>query len=175
METIFVAALKEETPKLSKFHHTGVGKINASIKLMELINMYKPAQIINYGTAGSFKKDISGLIECTTFVQHDMDARGLLDFKLGETPFDPISKIILSHEGYICATGDKFVKNKLEMDCDIVDMEAYALAKICKIKDIDFKCFKYISDYANHDSSNDRIENCHKGASDFLSLYPDCK
>jgi len=38
METIFVAALKEETPKLSKFHHTGVGKINASIKLMELIN-----------------------------------------------------------------------------------------------------------------------------------------
>ena len=35
METIFVAALKEETPALSKFHHTGVGKINASIKLME--------------------------------------------------------------------------------------------------------------------------------------------
>ena len=37
METIFVAALKEETPELSKFHHTGVGKINATIKLMELI------------------------------------------------------------------------------------------------------------------------------------------
>ena len=111
METIFVAALKEETPKLSKFHHTGVGKINASIKLMELINVYKPNQIINYGTAGSFKKEISGLIECTSFVQHDMDARGLLDFKLGETPFDPISKIILSDKGYICATGDRFVKN----------------------------------------------------------------
>ncbi len=175
METIFVAALKEETPKLSKFHHTGVGKINASIKLMELINMYKPAQIINYGTAGCFKKDISGLIECTTFVQHDMDARGLLDFKLGETPFDPISKIILSEKGYICATGDKFVKNKLEINCDIVDMEAYALAKICKLHGIEFKCFKYISDYANDDSSNDWIENCHKGASEFLSLYPDCK
>ena len=145
METIFVAALKEETPELSKFHHTGVGKINAAIKLIELIHLYKPNQVINYGTAGSLKREISGLIECTTFIQHDMDARGLLDFKLGETPFDPISKIILSHEGYICATGDKFVKNKLEMDCDIVDMEAYALAKICKIKDIDFKCFKYIS------------------------------
>ena len=46
METIFLAALKEETPKLSKFYHTGVGKINASIKLMELINIYKPTQII---------------------------------------------------------------------------------------------------------------------------------
>ena len=175
METIFVAALKEETPKLSKFHHTGVGKINASIKLMELINMYKPAQIINYGTAGSFKKDISGLIECTTFVQHDMDARGLLDFKLGETPFDPISKIILSDKGYICATGDRFVKNKLEINCDIVDMEAYALAKICKLHAIEFKCFKYISDYANDDSSNDWIENCNKGAEMFLSLGPSCK
>ena len=124
METIFVAALKEETPKLSKFHHTGVGKINASIKLMELINAHKPNQVINYGTAGSLKKEISGLIECTTFVQHDMDARGLLDFKLGQTPFDPISKIILSDKGYICATGDRFVKNQLEINCDIVDMEA---------------------------------------------------
>ena len=104
-----------------------------------------------------------------------MDARGLLDFKLGETPFDPISKITLSNEGYICATGDRFVKNKLEMDCDIVDMEAYALAKICKIKNIDFKCFKYISDYANEQSSNDWKENCHKGANDFLSLFPNCK
>ena len=175
METIFIAALKEETPKLSKFYHTGVGKINASIKLMELINLYKPNQIINYGTAGSFKKEISGLIECTSFVQHDMDARGLLDFKLGETPFDPISKIIFSDKGYICATGDRFVKNKLEINCDIVDMEAYALAKICKLYEIEFKCFKYISDYANDDSSNDWIENCHKGASEFLSLYPDCK
>ena len=175
METIFVAALKEETPKLSKFHHTGVGKINASIKLMELINVHKPTQVINYGTAGSLKKEISGLIECTTFVQHDMDARGLLDFKLGETPFDRISKIILSNEGYICATGDRFVKNKLEINCDIVDMEAYALAKICKLYEIEFKCFKYISDYANDESSNDWIENCHKGAGEFLSLYPECK
>ena len=175
MVKIFVAALKEETPELSKFHHTGVGKINAAIKLIELIHLYEPTQVINYGTAGSIKREISGLIECTTFIQHDMDARGLLDFKLGETPFDPISKITLSNEGYICATGDRFVKNKLEMDCDIVDMEAYALAKICKIKNIDFKCFKYISDYANEQSSNDWKENCHKGANDFLSLFPNCK
>ena len=85
------------------------------------------------------------------------------------------AKIILSDKGYICATGDRFVKNKLEINCDIVDMEAYALAKICKLHDIEFKCFKYISDYANDESSNDWIENCHKGASEFLSLYPDCK
>ena len=175
MKTIFVAALKEETPALNKFHNTGVGKINATMKLMELINLYKPTQVINYGTAGSFKREISGLVECTTFVQHDMDARGLLDFKLGETPFDPISKIIFSDNGCVCATGDRFVKNKLEINCDIVDMEAYALAKICKVYNIEFKCFKYISDYANEESSNDWIENCNKGAEMFLSLYPNCK
>ena len=90
-------------------------------------------------------------------------------------PFDPISEITFSNSGYICGTGDKFVKNQLELNCDIVDMEAYALAKICHINKIKFKCFKYISDYANEDSSNDWIENCHKGARDFLSLYPNCK
>jgi len=175
MKTIFVAALKEETPELNKFHHTGVGKINASIKLIELINLHKPTRIINYGTAGSLKREINGLVECTNFVQHDMDARGLLNFKLGETPFDPISTITMSNEGYTCGTGDRFVKNKLELECDIVDMEAYALAKVCKIHNIEFKCYKYISDYANDDSSNDWIENCNKGATHFLSLYPTCK
>ena len=37
MEILFVAALKEETPSLNKFHHTGVGKINATMRLIELI------------------------------------------------------------------------------------------------------------------------------------------
>ena len=174
MKTIFVAALKEETPALNKFHHTGVGKINATMKLMELINLHKPTQVINYGTAGSFKREISGLVECTTFIQHDMDARGLLNFKLGETPFDPISKIKFSNEGYICASGDRFVKNQLKINCDIVYMEAYALAKVCITQKIEFKCYKYISDYANDDSSDDWNKNCHKGASLFQSLYPTC-
>ena len=174
MEILFVSALKEETPSLNKFHHTGVGKINATMKLMELIYLYKPTKVINYGTAGSLKKEISGLVECNTFIQHDMDARGLLNFKLGETPFDPISKIKFSNEGYICASGDRFVKNQLEINCDIVDMEAYALAKVCITQNIEFKCYKYISDYANDDSSDDWNKNCHKGASLFLSLYPTC-
>ena len=175
MGQIFIAALKEETPNLKDFHYSGVGKINATIKIMELISKFQPNEIINYGTAGSTKKNLSGLVECTEFVQRDMDARGLMNFKLGETPFDSISTITMSHEGYTCGTGDKFVKYQLELECDIVDMEAYALAKVCKINNIEFKCYKYISDYANDESSNDWIENCHKGAGEFLSLYPECK
>ena len=173
MVKIFVAALKEETPELNKFYHTGVGKINASIKLMELINEHNPTQVINYGTAGSLKREISGLVECTTFVQHDMDARGLLDFKLGQTPFDNINEIEFGDDGLICATGDCFVKSKLELDCDVVDMEAYAIAKVCKLKGIDFECYKYISDYVDENSDQDWQKNCAKGAKLFGHKFPE--
>ena len=64
MGQIFIAALKEETPNLKDFHYSGVGKINATIKIMELISKFQPNEIINYGTAGSTKQNLSGLVEC---------------------------------------------------------------------------------------------------------------
>ena len=69
----------------------GVGKINATYNLTKLIHKYKPVEVINYGTAGSTKKGLSGIVECTKFYQRDMDVRGLLDIKLGETPLGPLS------------------------------------------------------------------------------------
>ena len=93
-----------------------------------------------------------------------MDVRGLLDLKLGETPFDNINEIINSDEGYSCGSGDSFVNKQIEMDVDLVDMEAYALAKVCKLESIEFKCFKLISDNADDNATVDWIENCKKGA-----------
>ena len=52
MNRIFVAALKEETPDLDFFYHTGVGKINATYNLTKIIDKYKPEEIINFGTVG---------------------------------------------------------------------------------------------------------------------------
>jgi adenosylhomocysteine nucleosidase len=164
MNKLFVAALKEETVGLNYFHHIGVGKINVTYNLSKLIYKYKPTKVINYGTAGAIKKGLSGIVECTKFYQRDMDVRGLLDLKLGETPFDNINEIMNSDEGYSCGSGDSFVNNQIEMDVDLVDMEAYALAKVCKLESIDFKCFKYISDNADDSASIDWIENCKKGA-----------
>jgi adenosylhomocysteine nucleosidase len=43
-------------------------------------------------------------------------------------------------------------------------MEAYALAKVCKLEGIKFRCFKYISDNADSNASLDWIDNCKKGA-----------
>ena len=164
MNKLFVAALKEETPDLDYFHYIGVGKINATYNLLKLINKFKPNQVINYGSAGAINKKLSGIVECTKFYQRDMDVTGLLELKLGETPFDNINEIIISEKGFSCGSGDSFVKNKIEMDVDLVDMESYALAKVCKLENIKFRCFKYLSDNADENAPNDWIENCKKGA-----------
>ena len=172
-DIIFIAALQDETPNLKNFHYSGVGKINATIKVLELIKNYKPNKIINYGTAGSTSKELSGLIKCTSFVQRDMDARGLMNFKLGETPFDKISTISFKGEGYICGTGDSFAQSSIEINCHVVDMEAYAIAKVCKLKGIEFECYKYISDYVNENSDQDWQKNCAKGAKLFGLKFPE--
>ena len=168
MKRLFVAALKEEVPNLDFFHFTGVGKINATHTITQLILKHKPEEIVNFGSVGSLNKEIKGLIEVTKFYQRDMDVRGLMNLKLGETPFDSIHEIITNDAGYSCGTGDSFVQSKIEMNVDVVDMEAYALAKICKLHNVRFKCFKFISDNADENASNDWLENCKKGSQLFL-------
>jgi len=101
-----------------------------------------------------------------------MDVRGL-DFELGETPFDTIKEIIISENGYSCGTGDNFVNKKIKMDVDVVDMEAYAIAKVCKLEKIEFKCFKYISDNADKNSNIDWNKNLVLGAQNFSKFYND--
>ena len=173
MNKLFVAALKEETVGLNYFHHTGVGKVNATYNLTKLIQEHKPSEVINYGSAGAIKKGLSGIVEVTKFYQRDMDVRGLLDLKLGETPFDDLNEIINFNEGYSCGSGDSFVNKQIEMDLDLVDMEAYALAKVCKLEVIKFRCFKYISDNADDSASIDWLENCKKGAKLFHTKIND--
>ena len=129
-----------------------------------MINKFKPNQVINFGSAGAIKQGTSGIVECTKFYQRDMDVRRLLDLKLGETPFDNINEIINSDEGFSCGSGDSFVNNKIEMSVDLVDMEAYALAKVCKLENVKFRCFKYVSDNADENATSDWMENCKKGA-----------
>jgi adenosylhomocysteine nucleosidase len=164
MNRIFVAALKEETPNLDFFYYTGVGKINATYNLTKIIDKYKPKEIINFGTAGATDKELNGIIECTKFYQRDMDVTGLMNLKIGQTPFDNINEIISSEIGYSCGSGDSFVTGQVPIKVDVVDMEAYALAKVCKLENINFRCFKFISDNADESASSDWIKNCEKGA-----------
>ena len=163
---IILVALEDELTKedLNEFHieYMGVGKINASIKTTEAIRKYSPKLIINYGTAGSLNKDISGLVEATNFYQRDMDASPL-GIKVGETPFEDSFKIHFGRDGLSCGTGDSFVTNTPELITDLVDMEAYALAKVCAMMGRDFICYKYISDDADNNADDEWEENVAKG------------
>ena len=169
MDKLFLAAIKEETVGLDYFKHIGVGKINAAYNSLKLIQIHKPKIVINYGTAGAINTKLKGIVECTKFYQRDMDVRGL-DFKLGETPFDKVREIIISDSGYSCGTGDSFVNQKIEMEVDVVDMEAYAIAKVCMLENIEFKCFKYISDNADENANNDWNTNLALGAEAFAKM-----
>ena len=49
-------------------------------------------------------------------------------------------------------------------------MEAYAIAKTCKIYSVEFACYKYISDNADSDAADNWKENCSKG----FNLFVNC-
>ena len=168
---IILVALEEELPKFMLpeliIEYTGVGKINATYRTLEAIQKYNPEIIINFGTAGTLNKNIFGLNEIKIFIQRDMDA-SKLGFNLGETPFDYISTIKFSEKGLSCGTGDNFVSESPKIKTDLVDMEAYAIAKICLIKKIDFKCFKYVSDKADENAGDTWKENINKGCLAFV-------
>ena len=162
MNTIVLCAIPQEVEGLhyTDVFFTGVVKINAAATTEQIIKDYTPKVIINYGTAGSLKSNVSGLVKVTGFVDRDMDARPL-NFKLGQTPYE--KDIMLGTAEVVCGTGDTFATEKPKIDCDIVDMEAYAIAKICKKHKVDFLCYKYISDSADSNASDDWAKNVAKG------------
>ncbi len=167
---IFIlCALPFEADNTNNIFYSGLGKINAAIKSMEIIKSYKPRLIINYGSCGAINTKLKGLIKINKFIQHDIDCTPL-GFKRGITPYDDIQDIISTNsEGFSCASGDYFVSDKNSITSDVVDMEAYAIAKSCEIYDIQFECLKYISDNADNDAANNWKENCSKGFQLFIS------
>ena len=172
-EVLIIIALKEELPRnlLPEFNieYCGVGKINATYKALEIISKYEPKLIINFGTAGSLRKNLFGLHEVSHFFQRDMDARAL-GFKIGVTPFEERSVIDFGRTGLSCSSGDNFVSSPPELKTDLVDMEAYAIAKVCVLKNVQFMCFKYVSDNADESASKNWKANASLGATAFKDM-----
>ncbi len=165
--TTLIIALPEESEGIEGYsiYLSGCGKVNATIATMEAIDA-GAKKIINYGTAGAVG-NISGLVEVTGYVDRDMDVRPL-GFRLGQTPFE--EGIRIGRKGLVVGSGDSFAVGKPEIECDIVDMEAYAIARVCKKYDVEFRCFKYISDKADENAASDWNENIRKGNQLFQEL-----
>lgn len=169
---LLVFAMEQESQDVFSDHnvlHTGIGKVNAAYGLTRHLQQQKPSLIVNMGTAGSRKHEGGKIINCTGFIQRDMDVTPL-GVEKWQTPFssDPIrieNGLRLDHlpEG-LCGTGDNFDTSEEAGHFDVVDMEAYALALICQRENIPFLCLKYISDGADDDANTDWMESLHRTA-----------
>ncbi len=185
LHTLIAFALEAEsdnqfTDLANNVVYTGVGKVNAAHALT-LALAQKPHcnLVINMGTAGSqvFK---TGEVVCIhRFMQHDMDVSPL-GFAVGETPFDAVPAIIETNKvlphlpAATCASGDRFVTGNWPKDADVLDMEAYAMAKVCLKMNVPFLCLKYISDGADDSAATDwptALKNAAKALRDVYNAH----
>ncbi len=161
--------------------YCGVGKVNAAVTLTRALCRYAQGShsaplVLNFGSVGSRVYDTGTLVACHEFVQRDMDVTGL-GFELGVTPYDeaPMRLVFEPRFDYLpaalCGSGDSFATSACLIGCDVVDMEAYALAKACWAGGARFACAKYVTDGADHAAADHWRDNVHKAAEAFLELY----
>lgn len=151
-----VVALESEfqVPGPWKLIVTGIGKVNAAAVLArELLAAARantwPDYIINLGTAGSSVLPLGSVVVCTRFEQHDYNL-GPLSHLFPPAPEVEVPHASLFTDGHTCHTGDQFVT--YANDYPVVEMEAYALARLTQEVEVPFLAIKYISDGTDDDS-----------------------
>ena len=129
----------------------GIGKVESSYNISEIITKKKPTVIINFGSCGNLKNQKAGEIIEVGSVYNDFSAKGIYSYP----------KISLGKSKIKCFTTDIFYDkgedyhnsfHKMLGNCDIVDMELYSIAFICKKKNIELHSFKWVSDDGNIDA-----------------------
>jgi len=176
--TLLVFALEAEAQGHFDGFHTlfcGVGKVNASYRLMHRLAAWKqqkgeyPSLVLNVGSAGSQTFASGSVVNCTRFIQRDFDATALGAAPY-EVPFETMPSPLVGGlkdtqfpEG-VCGTGDTFVTSGKQEVWSVVDMEAFALAKICHHEKVPFGCLKYITDAADDESATDWVSTLDKAA-----------
>lgn len=179
MSRAFIIALPEETDHIKSINsdiifYSGVGKINATIAACMAYKLGY-TEIINIGSCGSLKH-IPGTIVKVGNVYQDIDVRPLCDY--GFTVNDLSKNIVFDNTNISCFTTDYFVDLnhkekyseeylKMIKQCDIFDMECFAIAKVCKMYKIKFSSYKWVSDNGN---GSDWKENCKVGLNSVLNL-----
>jgi len=138
----------------------GIGKINAASNLTEILWNEEPDVVINFGSCGNLKNHKVGKVIEVGTVYNNIDVRPYAQY--GCTPENNVCEIKLSDSRIKLFTTDQiydktrkdYAEKYLDMikECDIVDMEGYALAYVCKQRNIPFYSYKWVSDDGNVDS-----------------------
>ena len=152
----------------------GIGKINAAIGTITLLNNFNIDLVINTGVAGGADKSVSvmDVVIGTTIAHHDVwcgpgtiygEASGYPKFFTSAKEI--IEMIDFNDEtlkpGLICS-GDKFIANIEEVeyiknnypDALAVDMESASVAQVCNMRNVPFFCIRVISDSPGANNNN---------------------
>lgn len=148
---------------------SGIGKVNAALSAVQLIQSFAPDIIINSGVAGGIDTclQVADLVIGTQTCYHDFYAGEVVDH-LKELGFEQfisadahalqVAKLVAGNRsdvqfGLGC-TGDQFITSKEELfkiknkfpEALFVDMESNAIAHVCAKKQVPFISLRIISD-----------------------------
>jgi len=137
---------------------TGVGPIEASMSLTRALSELKannqlPNLIISLGSAGSRELVQTEIYQATSVSYRDMDA-SFLGFEKGKTPYlDLPAKLELTPQipglkKASLSTGAKVISGSDydAIDAQMVDMESFALKRVCQTFDLPLIALRGISD-----------------------------
>lgn len=166
---------------------TGIGKVNAAVGAISLIDSFGPDLVVNTGIAGGTGQgaDILDVVIADRIGYHDVycgpgnargQVQGLPEFfpclgdklvNLGAVSGNPAVK-----RGLI-ASGDLFVSTPEELKAVLavrpeaiaVDMESGAIAQVCCLRNVPFLAIRVVSDTPG-------VENHHAQYSEFFTIAP---
>ncbi|MCD7974121.1 MAG: nucleosidase [Candidatus Azobacteroides sp.] len=143
----------------SSYIRTSVGKALSAMHVTRAILSGKPDLVLNIGTAGTIKHAVGEIFICTKFIDRDYQATKLpgLTYEIEGTGLaekaDFLRQLLANyHKTAVCSTGDTFITETGSLTEDVVDMEAYAQALVCKEFGIPFLSVKYVTDIIGQNS-----------------------
>ena len=144
----------------------GIGKVNAAVGALTLIENFHPMMIVNTGVAGGTGATadparVLDVVLASEIAYHDVwcgpgtvpgEAAGCPARFVCPLPAEIRSQLNVK-EGLL-ASGDIFVDNPDDLhrilalypDAKAVDMESAAIAQVCYIKNVPFVCIRVVSD-----------------------------
>lgn len=134
---------------------TGIGKDRAAYALTNAILQYCPDLVVNMGTAGTLNHKVGEIFVCRRFVDRDMQKINSLGIECEIDSSALLEERALCRDwgrDGVCNTGNSFLTEGVNVTGDVVDMEAYAEAIVCREKKIPFVSVKYVTDIIGQNS-----------------------
>ena len=138
---------------------SGIGKANAAMNVMQAVIEFQPDFVLNIGTAGTLNHNVGDIIVSHHFVDRDMVPLVAFGLESDLVSIVPEGWQLSSYIGgnnlsgdFIVNTGDDFVTADSGIEGDVVDMEAFAEALVCRKMNLPFLSIKYVTDVVGQNS-----------------------